>query len=165
MAGTSLTFLDNSVLMIWMLRSDLTYTLMLPQLVCVLFFKISNGYGAVLGCAAGMLLRVLCGEPMLGIPPFIKFPGCTLENGVYIQHSPIRTICMLSAMVSILFFSYVSSLLFNRGLIPEKWDVFEVKAQYSTKTQGCAKSDTKDKNLEEQNENNEACEPMLESTC
>lgn len=69
---------------------------------------------------------------------------------------------MLSAMVSILFFSYVTSFLFNRGLIPESWDVFEVKAQL--KTQG-PKSDTKDKSLDEQSENNEACEPMLESTC
>lgn len=69
---------------------------------------------------------------------------------------------MLSALVSILFFSYVASLLFNRGLIPERWDVFEVKVQ--SKTQG-PKLDTKDKSLDEQNENNEACEPMLESTC
>lgn len=165
LAGTSLTFLDNSVLMIWMLRSDLTYTLMLPQLVCVLFFKISNGYGAILGCFMGMLLRVLCGEPLLRIPPVIKFPGCTLVNGVYIQRSPIRTICMLTALVSILFFSYLASLLFNKGLIPEKWDVFNVKAQYSTQPQDDAKYDSKEENLKEQNENNEACEPMLESTC
>lgn len=165
LAGTSLTFLDNSVLMIWMLRSDLTYTLMLPQLVCVLFFKISNGYGAVLGCTVGMLLRVLCGEPQLGIPPVIKFPGCKLVNGVYIQHSPIRTICMLSAAVSILLFSHVASLLFNRGLIPEKWDVFEVKAQDSTRIEAVSKSDTKAKILEEQSENNEVYEPMLESAC
>uniref|UniRef100_A0A4W6BTM4 Uncharacterized protein n=1 Tax=Lates calcarifer TaxID=8187 RepID=A0A4W6BTM4_LATCA len=164
LAGTSLTFLDNSVLMIWLLRSDLTYTLMLPQLVCVLFFDISNGYGAVLGCVVGMLLRVLCGEPLLGIPPVIQFPGCTLVNGVYIQKSPIRTICMLSAVVAILLFSYLASLLFNRGLIPEKWDVFNVKTQYSTQTQGGAKSDTRNQNLREENENNEACEPMLEST-
>lgn len=160
LAGTSLTFLDNSVLMIWILRSDLTYTLMLPQLVCVLFFKISNGYGAVLGCFVGMVLRVLCGEPQLGIPPVIKFPGCTLVNGVYIQRSPIRTICMLSAVVSILLFSYLASVLFNRGLIPERWDVFNVKTPYSV-----TKSDTKDENLKEQNENTEVCEPMLESTC
>lgn len=165
LAGTSLTFLDNSVLMIWMLRSDLTYTLMLPQLVCILFFKVSNGYGAVLGCVVGMLLRVLCGEPLLGIPPVLRFPGCTLVNGVYVQRSPIRTICMLSALVSILLFSYLAALLFSRGLIPEKWDVFNVKAEYSAQTQGGAKSDTKDRNSKEQSEDNEVCEPMLESTC
>lgn len=165
LAGTSLTFLDNSVLMIWILRSDLTYTLMLPQLVCVLFFDISNGFGAVLGCAVGILLRVLCGEPQLGIPPVIHFPGCTLVNGVYIQRSPIRTICMLSAVVAIVSFSYLASVLFNTGLIPEKWDVFNVKAQSLSKTQGGMTSETKDTILKEQNENKEVCEPMLESTC
>ncbi|XP_031694647.1 high-affinity choline transporter 1-like [Anarhichas minor] len=165
LAGTSLTFMDNSVLMIWMLRSDLTYTLMLPQLVCVLFFSVSNAYGAVLGCVVGMLLRVLCGEPLIGLPPILKFPGCILVDGVYIQHSPIRTICMLSAMAAILLFSYLASLLFNRGLIPERWDVFNVKAQYSKQSQADAVSETKDEKLKEPNENNDACEPMLESTC
>lgn len=162
LAGTSLTFLDNSVLMIWMLRADLTYTLMLPQLVCVLFFKISNGYGAVLGCTLGMLLRLLCGEPLLRIPPIIRFPGCRMVNGVYVQHAPIRTICMLSTVVFVLLFSYLSSLLFNRGLIPEKLDVFKVKARSSKKSETVAK-DVKD--FEEQNMNNEVYEPMLESTC
>lgn len=159
LAGTSLTFLDNSVLMIWLLRSDLTYTLMLPQLVCVLFFKVSNGYGAVLGCATGMLLRVLCGEPVLGIPPVLMFPGCTLVNGVYIQRSPIRTICMLSAVVAILFFSYVAERLFNKGWIPEKYDFFNVKDQ---PTQNELK---KEENMKLESDNTEASQPMLESPC
>nr|XP_057920414.1 high-affinity choline transporter 1-like isoform X1 [Doryrhamphus excisus] len=163
LAGTSLTFLDNSVLMIWMLRSDLTYTLMLPQLVCVLFFGVSNGYGAVLGCVTGMLLRVLCGEPLLGITPVIRFPGCTLVNGVYVQLWPIRTICMLSAVAAILSFSFLASVLFRKGLIPEKWDFFQVKGQDSEETQDVTKYDIKDEELKEQNESNEVCEPMLES--
>lgn len=158
LAGTSLTFLDNSVLMIWLLRSDLTYTLMLPQLVCVLFFKISNGYGAVLGCATGMLLRVLCGEPGLGIPPVLMFPGCTLVNGVYVQHSPIRTICMLSAVAAILFFSFVAERLFNRSVIPEKYDFFSVKER---PTQNL----NKEENLKLEGDNTEATQPMLESPC
>ncbi|XP_061767803.1 high-affinity choline transporter 1-like [Nerophis ophidion] len=163
LAGTSLTFLDNSVLMIWMLRSDLTYTLMLPQLVCVLFFAVSNGYGAVLGCVTGMLLRVLCGEPLLGIPPVIRFPGCALENGVYVQLWPIRTICMLSAVAAILSFSSLAAVLFRRGLIPEKWDVFQVKALESAERADGAKYEVKDEELKEQNDSNEVCEPMLES--
>ncbi|XP_053731662.1 high-affinity choline transporter 1-like [Synchiropus splendidus] len=167
LAGTSLTFLDNSVLMIWMLRSDLTYTLMLPQIVCVLFFNFSNAYGAVLGCVTGMLLRILCGEPLLGLPPLIKFPGCTLVNGIYIQHSPIRTICMLSATVAILFFSYVTQVLFRRGVFPEKWDIFDVKSQNAT--QGNTKFEVKaakvPEELKEATENSDVCEPMLESAC
>ncbi|XP_055018896.1 high-affinity choline transporter 1-like [Boleophthalmus pectinirostris] len=159
LAGTSLTFLDNSVLMIWLLRSDLTYTLMLPQLVCVLFFKVSNGYGAVLGCATGMLLRVLCGEPVLGIPPVLMFPGCALVNGVYVQTWPIRTICMLSAVLAILFFSYVAAQLFDRGIIPEKFDFFNVK--HALPQSGAKKEES----LKLESEQTEATQPMLESPC
>ncbi|XP_061693950.1 high-affinity choline transporter 1-like isoform X2 [Syngnathoides biaculeatus] len=167
LAGTSLTFLDNSVLMIWMLRSDLTYTLMLPQLVCVLFFAVSNGYGAVLGCLTGMLFRVLCGEPVLGIPPVIRFPGCTLVDGVYVQTWPIRTVCMLSAAAAILCFSFLASLLFHKGVIPERWDVFQVLTRDSAETRDPSKydkdDDDDDDDVKEQNESNEVCEPMLES--
>ncbi|XP_051936684.1 high-affinity choline transporter 1-like isoform X1 [Hippocampus zosterae] len=164
LAGTSLTFLDNSVLMIWMLRSDLTYTLMLPQLVCVLFFAVSNGYGAVLGCLSGMLFRVLCGEPVLGIPAAVRFPGGALVDGVYVQSWPIRTICMLTAVASILSFSFLASLLFHKGVLPEKWDFFQVLTRDSAETPDGSKYDMKEDDAKEQNESNEVCEPMLEST-
>lgn len=164
LAGTSLTFLDNSVLMIWMLRSDLTYTLMLPQLVCVLFFAVSNGYGAVLGCLSGMLFRVLCGEPVLGIPALVRFPGGELVDGVYVQSWPIRTICMLAAVASILSFSFLASLLFHKGVIPERWDFFQVLTRDSGETPDGSKYDIKEEDVKEQNESNEVCEPMLEST-
>ncbi|XP_028324369.1 high-affinity choline transporter 1-like [Gouania willdenowi] len=155
LAGTSLTFLDNSVLMIWLLRSDLTYTLMLPQLVCVLFFSVSNAYGAVLGCLLGVLLRLLSGERLLGLPPLIKFPGCTLVDGEYVQRSPVRTICMLAAMAAILLFSYLSALLFRKGLIPPAWDVFQVR-----KT-----SDSTEEELKEEMEDSKTSEPIIESPC
>ncbi|KAL7369528.1 hypothetical protein ABVT39_001716 [Epinephelus coioides] len=127
--GTSLTYLDSSILAFWILSSDLTYTIMLPQLICVLFVRVSNGYGVVAGYVVAFVMRVLCGEPMFNLPVILQFPGCTLEDGVYIQHSPIKTICMLSALVSIVMVSYVASLLFNKGILPKRWDVFEVKSQ------------------------------------
>ncbi|XP_034407629.1 high affinity choline transporter 1-like [Cyclopterus lumpus] len=129
LVGTSLTSLDYSVMIFWILGSDLTYTIIFPQLVCVLFIRVSNGYGAAAGYVVGVVMRVLCGEPLFGLPVILHFPGCTLENGVYVQRFPFKSICMLSALASILVVSYVASLLFNKGIFPERWDVFKVKSQ------------------------------------
>ncbi len=130
LVGTSLTYLDSGILVFWILGSDLSYTILLPQLICVLFIDVSNGYGAIAGYLIAVVMRLLCGEPVFNLPAILHFPGCTLEDGVYIQRSPVKTICMLTALVSIVMFSYVVSLLFNKGILPERWDVFKVKSQW-----------------------------------
>lgn len=126
LVGTSITYLKGNVLLFWMLGSDLAYTILLPQLICILFIKVSNGYGAVVGFFVAIVMRILCGEPLLGLPVLLCFPGCTLTDGVYTQRFPFKTACMLSALASIPLSSYVASLLFNKGVLPQRWDVFEV---------------------------------------
>lgn len=158
--GTSLTYLDSSILAFWILSSDLTYTIMLPQLICILFFGVSNGYGAVVGYTVAFVMRVLCGEPVFSLPAILRFPGCTSEDGVYIHRWPFKTICMLSALASILTFSYVASLLFNKGILPERWDVFEVKPRgAAAPADGSREGDGEKADV--QNEN----EPMLDTGC
>uniref|UniRef100_A0A3P8UVC3 High-affinity choline transporter 1-like n=1 Tax=Cynoglossus semilaevis TaxID=244447 RepID=A0A3P8UVC3_CYNSE len=127
--GTLLTFLHTSVMAFWILGGEIAYILMLPQLVCVLFVGFSNSYGAIVGFLMALLLRLLCGESLLGIPPTIHFPGCILVDGIYVQHAPIRTICMLVSFTTILLVSWLTSLLFDRGIMSRKYDILRIKLQ------------------------------------
>ncbi|XP_070771118.1 high affinity choline transporter 1-like isoform X1 [Enoplosus armatus] len=128
LAGTALTFLDSSVLVFWLVGVDMSYTIMFPQLVCVLFFKVSNGYGATVGYMMGIVLRVLSGEPLIGLPPAIHFPGCRLDaEGKLTQFFPFRTAIMVISLASILLVSWLASIIFNKGLLSERWDVFKIK--------------------------------------
>ncbi|XP_033938111.1 high-affinity choline transporter 1-like [Pseudochaenichthys georgianus] len=158
LVGTSLTHLNSSILAFWILSSDLTYTITLPQLICILFIRVSNGYGAITGYVVSFVMRVLCGEPVFNLPVILRFPGCTWKDGVYIQHWPFKTICMLSALISIVMISYVASFLFNKDILPERWDVFKVKHQ-KTPTDGAKGCDGEKAAATNENE------PMLETDC
>lgn len=146
LAGTGLTFLDSSVLVFWLVGVDMSYTIMFPQLVCILFFKVSNSYGAAVGLMVGVVLRVLSGEPLLGLPPVLCFPGCRLdEEGRMTQYFPFRSAIMLSSMLSILLFSRLASSVFNKGLLPQRWDVLRAERR---PTPPARPSDSEEENCE-----------------
>ncbi|XP_068178529.1 high affinity choline transporter 1-like [Antennarius striatus] len=136
LAGTALTFLDSSVLVFWLVGVDMSYTIMFPQLVCVLFFKVSNCYGATVGFLMGITLRVMSGEPLIGLLPAIRFPGCRLDKeGKLTQFFPFRTAIMLISLASILIISWLTHIIFNKGLLSERWDIFKIKRKQSSTAQ------------------------------
>ncbi|XP_061112219.1 high-affinity choline transporter 1-like [Conger conger] len=136
--GMILAFFGN-VLTFWMLATDVMFTLVLPQLVGVLFFPISNGYGVLGGCILGVMLRLLSGEPLLHLPPAIHFPGCKLIDDVYVQHFPYRSLSVIVSLSAIILISLVTSLLFDKGILPKRWDILQVRT-HSAPSRAEAKS-------------------------
>lgn len=130
LAGTGLAFGDESVFSLWLLSGDLLYCIIFPQLICVLHISCSNSYGAISGYGVGLLLRVMSGEQVLGIPPLLLYPGWKEEDGVITQYFPYRTLAMLCSVICIVVVSKLVELVFCRQLIPQSWDllgVFEEK--------------------------------------
>ncbi|NXI42055.1 SC5A7 protein, partial [Galbula dea] len=121
--AAGLAFYSSSVYDLWFLSGELVYALLFPQLCCALFAPSTNTYGSAAGFSVGLLLRLLAGEPALSIPPIICYPACTLLNGTYSQLFPFKTFTMLLTLGTILVVSYLAAVLFQRNLLPLRWDV------------------------------------------
>ncbi|KAJ6664937.1 hypothetical protein lerEdw1_005909 [Lerista edwardsae] len=124
--GAVMAFYSHSVYDIWFLGGELVYVLLFPQLCCVLFIPNTNTYGSAAGFLFGFVLRLLAGEPSLQISPVIHYPGCTLENGAYIQLFPFKFATMLTTLLTIISISYLTAFLFKRNILPCEWDVFQI---------------------------------------
>ncbi|XP_078259223.1 high-affinity choline transporter 1-like [Rhinoraja longicauda] len=125
--AAGMTWLSNSVYGMWYLSSDLIFVLLFPQLLAVLFIKGCNSYGCVSGYIFGLLLRVGGGEPYLRLEPFICYAGCYLDiqfpgGPIYVQRFPFKTLSMLSSLLMNLSVSYLTTYLFNNGMLPPKLD-------------------------------------------
>ncbi|XP_050778011.1 high affinity choline transporter 1 [Gopherus flavomarginatus] len=132
-AATAMALLAKSVYGLWYLSSDLVYIIIFPQLLCVLFIKGTNTYGAIAGYLFGLLLRITGGEPYLYLQPLIFYPGYYADkNHIYVQRFPFKTLAMLTSFFTNIAVSYLAKYLFESGSLPPKLDFLDaVVARYS----------------------------------
>ncbi|MDG2448053.1 MAG: sodium:solute symporter, partial [Saprospiraceae bacterium] len=106
-AATILALNIESVYELWFLCSDFVYCLLFPPLVCALFDKKSNVYGAAFGFVVAATLRFGGGDVTLGIPAFINYPMMAEGQSLF----PFRTLAMFSGLTTIILVSRIASLL------------------------------------------------------
>nr|KAF6445168.1 solute carrier family 5 member 7 [Molossus molossus] len=132
-SATAMALLTKTVYGLWYLSSDLVYIIIFPQLLCVLFVKGTNTYGAAAGYVSGLFLRITGGEPYLYLQPLFFYPGYYSDkNGIYNQRFPFKTLAMLTSFLVNIGVSYLAKYLFESGTLPPKLDVFDaVVARHS----------------------------------
>ena len=124
--AAGLAFYSSSVYDLWFLSGELVYALLFPQLCCALFAPSTNTYGSAAGFLVGLVLRLLAGEPALSISPVICYSACSLVNGTYSQLFPFKTFTMLLTLGTIIAVSYTAAVLFQKNLLPRRWDVCNI---------------------------------------
>lgn len=127
--ATAMAINVDSIYTLWYLSSDLVYVVLFPQLVCVIYIRNSNTYGSLLGYIVGMLFRIAGGEPSMGIGALIKYPYYSEEHG---QMFPFKTLCMMMSIVTIIAFSSLTDVLFKKGIIHHRFDVFKCRLSQSS---------------------------------
>lgn len=126
-AATAMALAVDSIYSLWALCSDLVYVILFPQLCCVIYLNGTNTYGSFLGYVLGLVLRVGGGEDKIGIPPVIKYPYYNDTDG---QLFPFRTLSMIVSFVTIVVVSYLMKILFEREIIPLKYDFLNCFKNY-----------------------------------
>eukprot|EP00057_Strongylocentrotus_purpuratus_P019526 XP_011674000.1 PREDICTED: LOW QUALITY PROTEIN: high-affinity choline transporter 1 [Strongylocentrotus purpuratus] len=120
--ATIIALTVHSVYYLYVLCSDLVYVIIFPQLVCVLYIKVCNTYGSLVGFVIAILLRIGGGEGSLHIPIFIKFPFYSETKG---QLFPFRTFIVVFSFAVIIVISYVTDIVLRRGYLGPRWDIFK----------------------------------------
>jgi len=72
-AATALAITYSNIYSLFVLCGDFVFVIVFPQLLLVLYYKKANTYGSVFAFFFGLLLRLLCGEPTMSLPPSMSF--------------------------------------------------------------------------------------------
>ncbi|CAL1529202.1 unnamed protein product [Lymnaea stagnalis] len=121
--GTLIAIFSTTIYGLFILCSDLMYVVLFPQLTLVLWMPTSNSYGCICGFAASFAVRVLSGEPVLRLPPVIKFPF--FDQATQTQMFPFRTFAMLLGGAAIVVVSMATNAMFGDGKLSHSYDVLK----------------------------------------
>ncbi|XP_059159876.1 high-affinity choline transporter 1-like [Physella acuta] len=145
--GTLVAVFATTIYGLFVLACDLMYVVLFPQLVCVLWVPWANTYGSFAGFLVSFLLRILSGDAVLQIPAAIKFP--LYDYSTDSQLFPFRTLAMLSGLFCILVFSGLTHVLFTRGHLDVRYDVFKCHRKRTHQKKDLAEMDVSS-NLKEE---------------
>lgn len=112
-----------SIYGLWSMCSDLVYVILFPQLLMVVHFKdYCNTYGSLAAYIIAFVVRVSGGEPVMGLPALIHYPGYVEETGI--QMFPFRTMAMLISLITLIGVSYGTQVAFLTGKLAPSYDIF-----------------------------------------
>lgn len=117
--GAGLAMGSKSVHLLWLVGSDVLYSMMTPQVTCIFYLSQRvNEYGAFSGFVLSILLRALVGEPSLGLPAVLPLAWDKIhEDGHRQGLFPFRTAIMLINTATILLVSRFAVWLSEKGLL------------------------------------------------
>lgn len=98
--ATALAMTTDAVHLLWIFSSDVLYSMMTPQVICIFYLPQSvNTFGAISGFILALLLRALVGEPMIKLPEVLPLPWDRMqEDGQRQRLFPFRTAIVLVTM-------------------------------------------------------------------
>lgn len=112
-----------SIYGLWSMCSDLVYVILFPQLLMVVHFKdYCNTYGSLAAYIIAFVVRLSGGEPLLGLPALIEYPGYVVETQT--QMFPFRTMAMLMSLITLIGVSYGTQHVFLSGRLAPGYDIF-----------------------------------------
>jgi len=135
--ATSLAIEYKSIYELFVLCGDFMFVIVFPQLTLVLYWEMANTYGSVMSFIIGIILRLLCGDSLMGIPATISFGTLYGEEGSCPDNEddplglgrctgivPFRLIVTIIGTLVHILFSYGAYTVFAKGWVSLDYDFF-----------------------------------------
>jgi len=125
--ATTLAITYKSIYDLFVLCGDFMYVMVFPQLVLVLYWPKSNTYGCLANFLLTLVLRLMVGDPTLGIPPTISFGEIvvTCDKGLCSGSVPYRTIVMILGTLVHVLITLITHQLFVRNRLHLRFDFLD----------------------------------------